>query len=185
MRQFLSIKEQPLQIDDPRSEVALLFLHGTSQQLLAGNYSIDESRFFESLAILRNGDAGALLYEWLIASNELERATRLVINRIERRPLCFKHMVTADAEHFRNVVMTYFINGLQPMLAQTNARTHEIFTQLDTLETLLQHAEPSMYSDYRQHRQQIISRGTQTVVNHVTALQPLLTQCGFMPNQNP
>lgn len=144
--------------------------------------AFDAEQFEAALQILRTGEAGALLGSWQLAKRELEVATSLLIERQERRPLCFKDMRNSKAEFFRNVVVEKFVGGLQKNLAVINQRYYDVMPPVQALEAQFTEVETETYRQYRLARDAEFELALAAVKAHVDAIQPLMVQCGFLPS---
>lgn len=135
-----------------------------------------------ALEVLRTGEAGALLANFQITAHHLALGTEVVKARAARRPLCFEGMRGQQAEFFRNVVLEKFVAGIQRDMAVLNQRYYEVIGPLQQLEQRFTDAETESYKAYREQRDAAFAQGLAAVKNHVDALQPLMLQCGFIPN---
>ena len=142
----------------------------------------DPQAFEQALEVLRSGEAGALLSSWTDVAIELDQASQVVEDRAKRRPLCFKDMRSQNAEYFRNVVLERFVSGIQKDIAVINQRYYDLVLPVQELEQLFVHVETKQYKAYRQARDSVFVQGLNAVKRHVDALQPLMVQCGFIPN---
>jgi hypothetical protein len=167
---------------DSRTDFALTRLNQITQDILQGNYDIDAIEFHEALAVLRNGEGGALLHGWSRTQLVMDSARQLMTDRLARQPLCYPNMVNSQARIFRTVVTDYFVTQVQPMIAGLNRRYYDIMPRVRKLETRLSAVEPDAYNDYRQQRDARLNRAHDSVAEHIRSAAPLLEQCGFLPS---
>ena len=133
------------------------------------------------LGVVRQGDGGRLVAAWQQVATGLNAASALLDARRVRKPLCYPDMITPQADIFRNVVLGNFIGEIQPMVARMNRRFYSIYQRIESLERVLSSAEPPAYREWRLQRDEQMSVFRQAVPAHVTALEPLMKQCGFLP----
>ncbi|MBO6566790.1 MAG: DUF3080 family protein, partial [Pseudomonadales bacterium] len=88
---------------------------------------------------------------------------------------------TAQAEIFNNVVMQFFIGGVQKDVAVLSRGSFDLFAETDRIEQLLVEALPKNYRDWQAKRQLVLDDGANAMNRHVKVLKPLLSQCGFLP----
>lgn len=174
-----NLDRYPEQIDS-RVEFALQSILTVVGDIQAGR-DADLDAFETSLEVLRNGEAGALLESWRLVEQHLDRASELLRNRFERRPLCFKGMSNPDADIFRNVVLQDFIAGIQKNVAILNRRYYDVVLPLRQLEQRFENEETAAYRTFRLARDERLHAARQSVEDHVAALRPLMVQCGFLP----
>ncbi len=141
----------------------------------------DAKEFEAALQILRSGEAAALLNSWHLVLTHLSRGTSIVSGRASARPLCFEGMRNPKADIFRNLVLDKFIAGLQKDIAVLNQRYYEVIVPLQALEQVLQDVQTPAYEAFRLSRDETFLQGLETVRRHVAAVEPLMVQCGFIP----
>lgn len=163
---------------------ALMWLSRSSADWIAGNRQADAGTLELQLKAVDERDAGALLARWQYLVHHLPTATDVLRARLDDRPLCFPGMKTQDAEIFRNVVMTHFIQGLQVHIAGLSRETFDLMQIIRPWEKSLAHIETSAYRNWRMMRDEVIAAGRQAVQDHVAALEPLMMQCGYLPGNN-
>jgi hypothetical protein len=162
---------------------SLSVLHTQVKLLLSQEFeSFDANQFEEALRTLRSGEAAALSQSWLIVSRVLEQATKVLKARAARRPLCYQGMRNQQAEYFRNVVLNQFVGSVQKDLAVLNQRYYDVVVPVQAMELLFADVETKAYRQYRLARDRAFIHGIDTVKNHVDAIQPLMMQCGFLPD---
>jgi len=166
---------------DSRTDFALTRLNQIISNILAGQYEVDATQFHEILAVLRNGEGGALLHSWSRTHVAMTAAGQVMADRLGRKPLCYPAMKTSQANIFRNVITDYFVKQVQPLIADLNRRYYDIMPRIRQLETDLAAAEPSAYRDYRQQRDLQLKQAHDSVAQHIRQAAPLLEQCGFLP----
>lgn len=169
---------------DSRVEIALGEIESIVVALQAGKRDIDWHLLETALEVLRNGEAGALVESWRQVAIYLNRATQLTRARAARRPLCFPDMNNPKAEIFRNVVLEHFIRGLQKDIAILNRRYYDILIPLRRIEKRLEAVEPESYRQFRLDRDRLLEVARASVPEHVAALEPLMVQCRFLPQDN-
>lgn len=165
---------------DPELSEALAALNADITRWLQGDYEVDPTRFEALLEVVNSGHGGAMLNSWQHLVIELELATLIADRRLARGPLCRNEIKPKSAEIFNRVVNRYFIGGVQLKLAMMNAATYEIETSVSAIETLLASSETPAYAQWREHRVATIQAGREAVRQHVSSLEPLLRQCGFL-----
>jgi len=166
---------------DSRTDFALTRLNQITQDILDGDYDVDAIEFHDALAVLRNSEGGALLHGWSRTQRAMDNARQLMVARLNRQPLCYPNMVNSQARIFRTVITDYFVNQVQPIIAELNRRYYDIMPRVRELEMRLSGVEPQAYRDYRQQRDALLSQEHDSVAQHIRAAAPLLEQCGFLP----
>ncbi|MGK0336470.1 MAG: hypothetical protein ACJAXW_001632 [Candidatus Azotimanducaceae bacterium] len=175
----VELADYPERIDS-RVEFALQQLDQSVTDIMMGRQT-DWRSMEHSLEVLRNGEGGALLESWRVVSMQLDVATELLKARAVRRPLCFAGMVNPKAEIFRTVVLNTFVSGIQRDLAVLNRRYYDLLVPIRNIERQLEHEETEHYQRYRQQRDKMLEVARGSVTAHVAALEPLMVQCGFLP----
>ncbi|XOV85854.1 MAG: DUF3080 family protein [Pseudomonadota bacterium] len=163
---------------------ALAQLRDDVARWLGGNYEISSSRLENQLDLIRQGDGGVQMKAWDLLANELGAASRLVDERLARRPLCFQAMKTPTADIFNNLVRSLFVGKIQVWAAGLNSRYYRVFPLVRELETLLAGAEPPAYREWRTSRDNRLAESTGALGEHVKALTPLFEQCNLLPSDN-
>ncbi len=166
---------------DPQTELALNHLVSVVSELLTGQYDLDEVRFNEALAVIRNREGGELLFAWQQVGTAMKVANQTLRQR--ERPLCFEAMVTPQAQIFRTVVHQYFVGGVQPVVANLDRRYFDVMLAVLALESLLSNAAPSAYDVFKSYRDEQLSADRASIVDHVAQLSVLMRSCGFLPSQ--
>lgn len=166
---------------DSRTDLALNFLAENVRGILAGHRQLDREQFYAALATLRNNEGGALLQTWQQTQQALQAANQVIANRRAERPLCYRDMVTPSARIFRTVIVSHFVQQVQPDLAILNRRYYDLMPQVIALETLLSDVEPPAYEQWRGQRDQQLRYAMASVPEHIQRASPLLEQCGFLP----
>lgn len=165
------------------SELLLAFqqLETDIERWLAGNYAIDSGRLERQLDLIRRGDMGKQLRAWSLLDNKLSQASRVVADRLRRRPLCYQGMQTPKADILDSVIREYFVGRVQAWAAGLNARYYEQFPAIRALELTLTVVEPEAYRRWRIERDVFLEQARPALANHVEALRPLLEQCSILP----
>ena len=167
---------------DPRTLQAIQALALDISRWLQGDYS-DYDDLDQLLGIIGEGSGGGMLRAWEELGGGLQRATLAVKTFSAKRPLCYDGMQTPEADIFRRVVMKFFVGEIQKTVAGLNRTTHELMPVIHDLENRLSVAEPAAYTDWRGERDAMIEAARLAMVAHVGALEPLMVQCGFLPQQ--
>ncbi len=162
-------------------DVALARLKYLVERWLGGEYAEDPGELENLLATVRHGDGGRLLAAWLQLEQGLNTATAVLQGRGDGSPLCYPDMRTPQADIFKNVVMTDFVGTLQPLVARMNRRFYDSYQLVQSLESALAAAAPAPYEAWRAQRDAQLARARESVPAHVAALEPLMSQCGFLP----
>lgn len=145
--------------------------------------TFDAEEFEAALNILRSGEAAALLDSWTLVLTHLNQGSSIVDTRAKSRPLCFEDMRNPKAEIFRNVVIDRFVAGLQKDIATLNQRYYEVLLPLRRLEEQFQAVETPAYAVFRRDRDALLAEAIGAVKSHVAAVEPLMVQCGFIPER--
>jgi hypothetical protein len=162
-------------------DLALARLQHLVEQWLRGEYEVDPTELESLLGKVRQGDGGRLMLAWLQVENNLDKATAVLRARGESQPLCYPAMRTQQADIFRNVVQQDFVGAIQPVVARMNRRYYNGYQLVQSLESALTTAEPGAYRAWRLQRDERMSTSRDSVAEHVAALEPLMAQCGFLP----
>ncbi|MBO6656653.1 MAG: DUF3080 family protein [Pseudomonadales bacterium] len=171
---------------DPEVIAAVRDLRSSIEGWMSGNYVVDRQAFVDQLDLIRRGQGGDYVQYWFDLSVYLEAADEIVNSRMSTRPLCFATeggslLKTAQAEIFNNVVMQFFIGGVQKDVAVLSRGSFDLFAETDRIEQLLVEALPKNYRDWQAKRQLVLDDGANAMNRHVRVLKPLLSQCGFLP----
>jgi len=146
---------------------------------MKGDYGVDREALTNQLNLIRRGPGGDYLQYWADLSRYLAVADDTIEAR--KKPLCFENMKTPQADIFNNVVMQFFIGGVQKEVAVLSRGSFDLLQEVDELESLLVEALPGNYQDWRDQRRSLVADGSAAMGRHVKALEPLLSSCGFLP----
>jgi hypothetical protein len=183
MRQFWSLQsaDYPHTVES-RLQYALSTLQQQTAVVLERRFTEFKAQEFEAaLSVLRSGEGAALLDSWHLVAEHLPQATSVAERRVETKPLCFEDMRNPKAEYFRNVVLNEFVAGLQKDIAVLNQRYFDVIVPFQALEAQFTEVETEAYLQFRHHRDKRFIDGLESVKRHVAAIQPLMIQCGFIP----
>lgn len=183
MRQFWSRQssDHPHTVES-RLQYALSTLQQQTEAVRQRRFEDFKPAEFEAaLQVLRSGEGAALLHSWHLVAKHLPRATSVAERRVQGKPLCFEDMRNPKAEYFRNVVLNEFVAGLQKDIAILNQRYFDVLVPLQALEAEFTQVETEAYRQFRHHRDERFKAGLEAVQRHVAAIQPLMVQCGFIP----
>ena len=164
----------------PATARTLRLLRQDIEGWLSGEYTVDAKVLEQRLQEISMGNGGQLLVGWRDLLETLPVATQVLETRHQRRPLCFPGMRSPEAKTFYQVVRTGFLSGLQQDVARLNARTYELFLEVQAIEELLQPAMTSSYDQWRVYRRSLVQDARSVIRSHVGSLEPLLQQCGFL-----
>jgi hypothetical protein len=177
--------ELPAQFEeDGALIIALSQLADDVERWQSGSYQIDSTRFESQLDLIRRANVGRQLQAWMVLSNRIDVATRVVKDRLERAPLCHEGMQPPRAQILDTVVRTVLIGRIQPWAAGLSTRYFEIFPRIRRLEDLLAGVSPVPYQDWRHVRDSRLDRATESLARHVKALNPLFEQCNLLPQRD-
>ena len=177
----LSCEDFELPTLDPQLELTLSRLNNYIDAWLAGDYRVDSARLEAQLSIIRWGNAGEHLSQWMIFRDELAMGTAILNSRLAKQPLCFKDMKTKVADRFHALVRQFLIGSIQPQVARLNRDHYSLFPLLRSLEGKLSIGEPSAYTAWRKQRDLLLDHSVSALSRHVRSLEPLLKQCGYLP----
>jgi hypothetical protein len=144
-----------------------------------GDYAVDREALTNQLNLIRRGPAGDYLQYWFDLNRYLAVADDLIEAR--ENPLCYGNMKTPQADIFHNVVMQFFIGGVQKEVAVLSRGSFDLLGEIEELEKLLDDALPDNYEAWRARRTMLVADGSAAMGHHVKALEPLLASCGFLP----
>lgn len=150
------------------------------QRWVDGDYA-GHDQLETQLKLISESSGGGVLLAWDEANRELSRATTMAAERQRGRPLCFEGMKTRQADVFFKVVNGYFIGGVQKTLSGVNRSTYDLMTQVEKLEAMTANVQPGAYRAWKATRDDMIAEGRNAMREHVESLDPLLRQCGFLP----
>ncbi len=162
---------------------SLTAINSHARRWLAGDFSANNREFEILLGEVARGDGGALRQALAAQANALAKANDLLAQRMAQGPLCAPPIRPAAADILANVILIYFIQGIQPRAAQLNRRYHEMLPVLGELEQLLESALAPAYQSWRGQRDEELARWTQAPRAHVTALQAIQRPC--LPKPDP
>lgn len=160
------------------------------RQWLQGNWAAgldnNGARLLETLGQIRQGRGGQLLQAQRIAIAGLSRASDIIQQRLQGRPLCLRPQPTPTARYFQALLYNQFVQNLQPQAATLYRQQQQLRATLATLEQpLLQAMDtvPDAYLAWQSQREQLFDQATQAHRQHVTDAGALLSQCGLSPGE--
>ncbi|CAA0082936.1 Uncharacterised protein [Zhongshania aliphaticivorans] len=158
------------------------------QQWLSGNWQHNADDVLLTLGEIRLGGGGALLRAQQLNTHELARASEIIKQRLNGRPLCLKPSPTAAAEQFRNVLSSRFISRIQTQASLINQHQYALLEQILAIENTLfsamtteKIAVPAAYLTWVKQRDELLEKATQAQRQHVKVAAELLAQCGLSP----
>lgn len=158
------------------------------QQWLSGNWQHNADEVLLTLGEIRLGSGGALLRAQQLNTHELARASDIISQRLNGRPLCLKASPTPAAEQFRNVLSSRFIGRIQTQASLINQHQYALLEQIHAIENTLfssmntkNIAVPTAYLTWVKQRDELLEKATQAQRQHVNAAAALLAQCGLSP----
>lgn len=166
---------------DPALIQALNLLNADVERWLGGDFSVDSHAIESRLEVIQTGRGGALLFGWQSLANELDAASFIASQRLTKGAWCAEDYRPKSVEIFNSVVRRYFIAGVQQKVAGMNRASLELDAVIGVMESQLAFAESPAYLRWRKQRSEIFDRGRASMVSHAKALEPLMRQCGFLP----
>ena len=181
------LRAYPNEGKDP-SIAALARWQRWQQQWLSGNWQHNANDVLLTFGEIRLGDGGALLRAQQLNTHELARASEIIKQRLNGRPLCLKPSPTAAAEQFRNVLSSRFISRIQTQASLINQHQYALLEQILAIENTLfsamtteKIAVPAAYLTWVKQRDELLEKATQAQRQHVKVAAELLAQCGLSP----
>ncbi len=168
-------------VSDAEVILALTHLAADIERWLSGDHAADSTRLEGQLNVIRQGRGGGQLLLWQELRDELPRGTYVLRTRVEVRPLCYPGMKTSAADIFRNVVMNGFVGRLQKDVARLNRSSLEQMNLIRRIEAAVQTAHLPAYEKWQKSRDELLQSSWQSITDHTRALEPLMQQCGFLP----
>lgn len=159
---------------------AMRGLNSSVEQWLSGHYEVDQEKLVEQLQVIEEGQGGDYLRYWFDLERYLIVADQIVDARMSERPLCFENMKTGPAKIFRNVVMQFFIGGVQKEVAVVSRGSFDLYREVDELEAKLSAVLPQAYLTWQSTRRSIVTNGSESMSRHVKSLETPMMQCGFL-----
>lgn len=159
-------------------------LHYVESQValwLSGDFRHDPARFETALGKLRHGEAGSLIAAAVLTRSQLESANKLVMLRLEGRPLCFNRKPSNQGRILRTVVDKYFVGEIQAWLSRVNALKYDLLAPYQALEAQLEDAQSPAYRQWRQQRDRQLEWLSAAPRQHVKAILPILESCDLAP----
>ncbi|NRP94192.1 hypothetical protein XMG59_000275 [Marinobacterium sp. xm-g-59] len=127
--------------------------------------------------------------EWLasmaLLTQVLEQTSEAINQRLNDRPICFNQRQNQKSEILWNVFMKFYVNSLQPYIAQVE-RTGRQWSNLHQAIIASLNLPQSRWLDTYTHPEgEVWSRYLKARENHTQSWQNILDQCGLRPgNQN-
>lgn len=177
-RAFWRWRDRDIAIDSDALD-SLRALNSSVSNWMNGDYAVDREALTNQLNLIRRGPGGDYLQYWFDLNRYLAAADDVIEARA--KPLCYENMKTPQADIFNNVVMQFFIGGVQKEVAVLSRGSFDLLEEVEELENLLDDAQPDNYEDWRVQRTMLVTDGSAAMGRHVKALEPLLTSCGFLP----
>ena len=144
---------------------------------LSGDYSADNLEFELHLSEIAAGDGGILLSSLGRQNDWLDAGNRLLVQRLDRGPLCSGALRPDAAEILPNVVSRYFIGEIQPLSAALGQRYNQLLPPLEQLEVRLNGVLPASYLDWQRQRNALLETFYSAPRRHVEKLQAVLAPC--------
>ena len=123
--------------------------------------------------------------EWLasmaLLTQVLEQTSEAIKQRLNDRPICFNQRQNQKSEILWNVFMKFYVNSLQPYIAQVE-RTGRQWSELhQRINTSLNLPQGQWLDTYTHPEGKVWSRYLQAREKHTKAWQDILDQCGLRP----
>ena len=159
------------------SQLTALSGQWLATQSLADDWAASNREFELLLSELRAGDGGALVMAYSIVSRDMARATAMLMDMNETAPLCPFGQETERSRAFDNIVSRFFVGDIQPWLVALRQRKELLLAPVKQLEKLLRDAMPEQYAQWTEERDQLLSRHTALIREHIDAIQIALSGC--------
>ena len=159
------------------SRLTALSSQWLATQSLADDWAASNREFELLLSELRAGDGGALVMAYSIVSRDMTRATAMLMDMNETAPLCPFGQETQRSRAFDNIVSRFFVGDIQPWLVALRQRKELLLAPVQQLEQPLRDAMPEQYAQWTEERDQLLSRHTALIREHISAIQIALSGC--------
>lgn len=130
---------------------------------------------------------GALLHALSLATDHLKAVAASVDARLARRPVCLQPRPTAQAEILRAVLVSQYLEGVQPYLAALDRQARVLLPAVAALKPLPPGELPPDFTAWLvalddANPASVPARFRAATVAHQQAWQRLLAQCGLSPS---
>jgi len=159
------------------SQLTALSSQWLATQSLADDWAASNREFELLLSELRAGDGGALVMAYSIVSRDMARATAMLMDMNETAPLCPFGRETERSRAFDNIVSRFFVGDIQPWLVALRQRKELLMAPVRQLEQPLRDAVSEQYAQWTEERDQLLSRQTALIREHINAIQIALSGC--------
>ena len=123
--------------------------------------------------------------EWLasmaLLTQVLEQTTGAIKQRLEGRPICFNQRQNQKSEILWNVFMKYYVNSLQPYIAQIERTGRQWSETHQKIKSSLNLPQNKWLDSYTHPDGVVWARYITARQNHTKAWQDILDQCGLRP----
>lgn len=177
----------PLRLDDYPEQVgsqvplALGTLSSHIERWLKGDYRYQAKDIETALFHIDTGQAGFLIRSGDLLYQQLSAANQLLAARLTTNPLCYQGKASRQGKILLNVVQNHLIAKIQLWSAKVSQRYYQIMPPIRQIEAQLRNVLPDSYQQWQTQRDLALSHLIQSPRLHVKAVQPLLQQCGLLP----
>ena len=157
--------------------VALWQLTALSTKWLTGDWNANNREFELHLSSLRAGDGGALIMAYSIVSQDIARATEMLMRMSDMAPLCPYAQHTERSRTLENIVSRFFVRDIQPWLVALRQRKELLLAPVQQLEQPLLAAISPQYAQWIVLRDELLGRHTTLIKQHIGAIETALAEC--------
>ncbi|MBU2955130.1 DUF3080 domain-containing protein [Marinobacter sp. F3R08] len=131
--------------------------------------------------------AGQLINSALLLTARLQDGTRLLMQRIEGRPLCLNGQPNNQSDIVQNMFFSVYIEKIQPYMSSVRQARTALIEPFEHLARIQTDVMPERFADwYQRHLSQDAPKGLwqeldAAMMEHTRAWQELLGQCGMRP----
>ena len=164
---------------DTSSQIAATLgqLTALSTQWLAGDWAASDREFELLLSELLAGDGGALIMAYSIVSQDIARATGMLMRMSDTAPLCPFGQHTERSRTLENIVSRFFVGDIQPWLVALRQRKELLLAPVQQLEQPLLPVMSSQYAQWVDRRDELLGRLTMLIKQHIRAIETALEAC--------
>lgn len=159
---------------------ALEQLNHWVKRWLSGDYASDIRAYEINLSVIRAGDGGALYRALLKQHHYLAQANTIFDNEAAlQQTVCRFGHPSAQTEALQNVVVKFWIQGLQRQSVELSRRYFDLMPSLHGLELQLADGEPKAYYRWRQQRDAHLDKWLVAPKTHSLRINKLYQRCGM------
>ncbi len=188
MEQHFSLGATPLPPDADHSNVELMLTMQrfveiaethTDKTWQTPSFANELERDYETL--YRSNFGSEWLASMALLTQVLEQTSEAINQRLNDRPICFNQRQNQKSEILWNVFMKFYVNSLQPYIAQIERSGRQWSDLHQTINASLNLPQNQWLDIYTHSEGLVWSRYLKAREKHTQSWQNLLDQCGLRP----